>query len=220
MSVWVSANALVIHRALSTVHLQAQKSVHKDSDIFEGFVGMSLRKAKKSHGQFLWVSEGTWEAESQTLGLHLWFYSSWDQRADRGLAPGVLSLSFLFNYSSSYHPQTVSSPSAFNCGKQWTTEWNPACLWVSAPLTPQPHFLLAVPVSSTWPIFSAPKPLGRCRIAFGLKCLSSDVSFSVGKSSLWSFQLFDYFFFIFLFITELSVRRQNSLWDFQASRKL
>lgn len=66
-----------------------------------------------------------------------------------------------------------------------------------------------------------PKPLSRCRIAFQLKCLGFDISFSAGKSSLWIFLLFD-FFFLYLFITELSMsnwRRQNSfsgicnLWE-------
>lgn len=38
------------------------------------------------------------------------------------------------------------------------------------------------------------------------------ISFSAGKSSLWSFQLFVLFCLsLYLFITELSVRRQNSL---------
>lgn len=96
--------------------------------------------------------------------------------------------------------------------------WVKPCLFMSvflhhlhlSPTSFWQYLLAAHGPQQVCSIFSAPKPLGRCRIVFGIKCLG--ISFSAGKSSLWNFQLFGFFCLsLYLFITELSVRRQNSL---------
>lgn len=74
------------------------------------------------------------------------------------------------------------------------------------------YLLAALGLQQSCPIFAAPTPLGRCRVAFGLKCLRFDVAFSAGKTLFGAFSYFFFFFPpVYLFITELSVRRQNWL---------
>lgn len=65
------------------------------------------------------------------------------------------------------------------------------------------YLLAALGPQQACPIFSAPKLPGSCRLTCGLKCLGFDISVLASKSSLWSFQLFDFFPFIFLLLSYL-----------------
>lgn len=74
------------------------------------------------------------------------------------------------------------------------------------------YLLAALGPRQACPIFSAPKLPGRCRLTCGLKCLGFDISVLASKSSLWSFQLFDFFFpFIFLLLSYLWGEKIHSL---------
>lgn len=136
--------------------------VHKVRDVSVFFVGMSRclwRKQKIPHGQFLWVSECIWEPGIQILGLHMLFYSSWDQQQIDVWPqvfkdfPSFLAVACLIS------PKLFQAHQLLTVGK-WVSNWLKPCLLMqscccccfeclSMPLAPQSGFLLAIPVSGT-----------------------------------------------------------------------
>lgn len=146
------------------------------------------------------------------LGLARIVFFQLRSTADRHLAPGVQSLSFLFNYSLPYRSKTVSSSSAFNCGKlsELLIEALPACvkllllLWMSVHAACTSALLCScnacqkhMPDSKV-----TPSLLHQNHLVVAWRCTnqSACVTFSAAKSSFCSLHLFH--LFLYLFITE------------------